>query len=126
MWLRTGVQLLLASVALLACSLVGSQQECTARQWLDTAIVAERATLEDVKPRYLRMVEIATVPATAQPGVIAWIDDEIARVRAKAQPHDQVWYFREEKCARCGWYREGYALVRGCTVIDEITLSDDM
>lgn len=47
-------------------------------------------------------------------------------MRAKAQPNDELWYFREEKCPGCGWYREGYALIRGCSIIDEITLSDAM
>ena len=125
MRLRTGIQLLLTSVGLLACSSTG-QDQCAARQWLAAAIVARRATLADVKPKYLSIVEIEAIPDAAQAGVVAWVDDEVARLRAKAQPHDQVWYFREEKCPGRSWYREGYALARGCTVVDEITLSDDM
>lgn len=126
MHLRAHLQTLLASVGLLACTSAGRQDECTARQWLGTATVARRTTLDDVKPKYLSMVQIASIPDGAQPGVVAWIDEEVTRVRAKAQPQDEVWYFREEKCPGCGWYREGYALVRGCTVVDEITLRDDM
>ena len=88
--------------------------------------VTKRATLDEVKPKYLSIVETATIPEVAQTGVVAWIDNEIERFRAEAQPNDEVWYFREEKCPGCRWYREGYALVRGCIVVDEITLSDDM
>jgi hypothetical protein len=54
------------------------------------AIVAGRETLDDVKPKYLSIIEIGTSPEAAQPGVVAWIDEEVARVRAKAQPEDEV------------------------------------
>ncbi len=82
--------------------------------------------MADVKPRYFSIVEIDTIPDAAHDGVEAWIDEEIRRVGAKAEPDDELWYFREEKCPGCGWYREGYVLIRGCAIVDEIILSDDM
>lgn len=114
---------------LLMCSTFGCISQrvpCTSRTRLAAAAEARRATLGDVKPRYLSIVEMDTVPAGARGGVEAWVDQEIGRVRAKAQPNDELWYFREEKCSGCGWYRAGYALIRGCVIVDEITLSDDM
>ncbi len=67
-----------------------------------------------------------TLPEAARAGAMKWIDDEIARVSGKRQSGDELWHFREEKCDHCQWYREGYALIRGCEIVDEITISDDM
>lgn len=124
-----GVRRAYALSLLLACLAFGCTARpapCPATAWLATAVEAKRATLDDVKPRYLSMVGIETVPAGARAGVEAWVDEEVRRVRAEAQPNDALWYFRVEKCAGCGWYREGYALIRGCAVVDEITLLDAM
>ncbi len=113
-------------LSLLGCRATVPDTGCNAREWLATAVVAKRATLDEVKAKYLSIIDIGSVPAAAQPGVVSWIDEEVRRLHEKAQPRDEVWYFREEKCPRCGWYREGYALIRDCMVVDEITLSDDM
>ncbi|HEX3577927.1 MAG TPA: hypothetical protein VHY33_05115 [Thermoanaerobaculia bacterium] len=74
----------------------------------------------------MKIVDIGTVPAAAQAGVVKWIDDEVLRLSAKRLPGDELFYFREEKCDKCHWFREGYVLIRGCDVVDQITLSDDM
>jgi hypothetical protein len=90
---------------------------------------AKLAQMADVKPRYLKEValeKMPSLPEEARAGVVAWIDSEVTRVSAKQQPGDELWYFREEKCPNCHWYREGYALIRGCEVVDEITIRDDM
>jgi len=88
--------------------------------------VAKRSGLAEIKKTYLEDVGLETLPEAARPGVVAWVDGEVARLQSKETAGDEVWYFREEKCPGCGWYREGFALVRGCTVIDEVTLKDDM
>jgi len=55
-----------------------------------------------------------------------WIDDQVADFRRKLAPGDQVWFYREEKCDHCGWYREGYLGVRGCAVVAELNTLEDM
>jgi hypothetical protein len=113
------------SLALILAS-CASPPHCTAREWLSAAVVAKRSAFVEIKKKYLKDVELEALPEAARPGVVAWVDGEIARVQSKEQAGDELWYFREEKCPDCGWYREGFALVRGCNVIDEITLKDDM
>jgi len=103
-----------------------SRPSCSAREWLSSAVVAKRSAFVEIKKQYLEDVDLETLPEAARPGVVAWVDGEIARVHSKEKAGDELWYFREEKCPGCGWYREGFALVRGCNVIDEITLKDDM
>ena len=105
---------------------ISHRVSCASRDRLAAAAEAHRATIDDVKPRYLSIVEIDTLPASARHGVEAWADSEIRRVRTKVQPTDELWYLREEKCSGCGWYRESYALIRGCAIVDEITLREDM
>jgi hypothetical protein len=117
----------LATIALaLIVASCSSRPRCNAREWLSSAVVARRAALADVKNKYLKDVELKTLPEAARAGVLAWVDSEVARFQSKETAGDELWYFREEKCPGCGWYREGFALVRGCTVVDEITLKDDM
>jgi hypothetical protein len=113
------------ALALIVAS-CSSRPRCHVREWLSSAVVAKRASFEDVKNKYLKDVELETLPEAARPGVVAWVDGEVARVQSRETAGDELWYFREEKCPGCGWYREGFALVRGCTVVDEITLKDDM
>jgi hypothetical protein len=67
--------------------------------------------------------DLAGAPKEAMQG---WIDGQVALLKAKLQPGDQVWFYREEKCDRCGWYREGYIVVRGCSAVAELTTSDEM
>src|SRR5438477_3164255 len=31
--------------------------------------------------------------------------EETAKLKSKLQPGDQVWFYREEKCSGCGWFR---------------------
>lgn len=115
-----------ASLMLCAGCASRMQGTCDAKEWLGRIVVAKRAAIDDVKPKYLSIVDFATLPDASKPGVLEWIDGEVRRIQAEARPGDEVWYFREEKCRGCRWYREGYALIRGCTVVDEVTLSDDM
>jgi hypothetical protein len=112
-------------IALIVAS-CASRPRCSAREWLSSAVVAKHAAFSEIKKQYLGDVELETLPEAARPGVVAWVDREIARVLSKQVAGDELWYFREEKCPGCGWYREGFALVRGCDVIDEITIEDDM
>ena len=112
--------------ALLACASCASSPQCPARTWLNTTVESHRAQLEGIRDHYLTLVDINSVPVAARAGVIEWVDKEIARLRAERQEGDEVWYFREEKCSGCKWYREGYALVRGCRIVDDVTLTDDM
>lgn len=109
-----------------ACASVPQAGPCEAKEWLGTIRVAKRASIADVKPKYLSIVDIKTAPAAAKEGVLQWIDVELRRIENEIRPSDEIWYFREEKCPGCGWYREGYSLIRGCTIVDEITLSDDV
>ena len=102
---------------------------CEARDWLSHAMTAKPTTYDDIERQYLREVNLdamPTLPPEAREGVMAWIHGEIRRVQGKQRAGDELWYFREEKCPGCHWYREGLALVRGCTVVDEIVISDDM
>jgi hypothetical protein len=116
--------------ALLALTLVGcsaiKRSDCPATEWLRSTTVAKRAVIADIRPKYLSLVDLSGLPEPAREGVFAWIDTEVARLESKIRTGDELWYFREEKCLGCGWYREGYALVRGCIVVDEATLSDEM
>jgi hypothetical protein len=114
-----------AALALIVTS-CASQPRCTAREWLSSAVLARPAAFAEIKKQYLEDVKLETVPEAARPGVVAWVDGEISRVHSKERAGDQLWYFREKKCPDCGWYREGFALVRDCSVVDEITLKDDM
>jgi hypothetical protein len=85
--------------------------------------------MSDVKPRYLKVVALDGMPGLPQEarvGLMKWIDTEVARLSSKQQLGDELWHFREEKCPHCHWYREGYALVRACEVLDEITIADAM
>jgi|SRR6185436_10659490 len=120
--MRTLVTIALALIVA-SCA---AQPRCIARDWLSFAVVAKRADFVEIKKQYLHDVKLQTLPEAARPGVVAWVDGEIARVQSKEAAGDELWYFREEKCPGCGWYREGFALVRGCRVVDEITLKDDM
>lgn len=125
--MRSAACLLLLCV--LSCISSRSQEQgCAARAWLDDTVESRRAQLDEVRARYLKDVEpdLAGVPAEARVGVVEWIDDEVSRLSGQYRPGDELWYFREEKCPGCGWYRSGYALVRGCEVVDEIIISDEM
>jgi hypothetical protein len=102
---------------------------CVSRERLASARTSRLSSYSDIRGRYLaaaKLDETKTLPEAARQGVIVWIDNEIARLRGKEKAGDELWYFYEEKCPRCGWYREGLALIRGCTVVDEIAIRDDM
>jgi hypothetical protein len=99
---------------------------CAAHVRINGAVEFRRSTFDEIKPRYLKTVDIDSLPAVARRGVIDWVDKEVARLSAERKTGDEIFYFREEKCANCHWFREGYILIRGCDIVDEITLSDDM
>lgn len=121
---------LVMTLVLIAASCASQKaSSCGSRDWLASAHTSRPSSYSDIRERYLaavRLDDMKTLPEAARQGVIAWIDDEIARLRGKQQAGDELWYFYEEKCPGCGWYREGLALIRGCTVVDEITIRDDM
>lgn len=116
-------------LALAACASSATNVECSSREWLAAIPEASHAQLSEIKPRYLKVIDLdgePKLPESARGGAVKWIENEIARVSSKRQPGDELWHFREEKCDHCHWYREGYALIRGCEIVDEITISDDM
>ncbi len=117
---------ILLVLSALSCASGPAADRCSVKAWLNTALQAQRSQFEDIKPRYLKIVDIETVPEAARPAGIEWIDKEVAKLSAEQKPGDELWYFREDKCSGCHWYREGYVLVRGCEVVDELTLSDVM
>jgi hypothetical protein len=123
--MRTLIFILTLSMA--ACvSSQPSNTECPSRAWLKGTVESHLSRFEEIKPRYLKVIDIDTVPAAARSGVLAWIDDQVRRISEQRVPGDELWHFREEKCTGCHWYREGFALIRDCNVVSEITLADDM
>jgi hypothetical protein len=125
---RCLLRTLLIAIVLFSAS-CASQGKCGAREWLARAEVSHPSSYSAIRKQYLasvRLDEMKTLPEAARQGVIAWIDGQIDRLKRQQQAGDELWYFNEEKCPRCGWYREGLALVRGCDVVDEITIKDDM
>ena len=114
------------TVLMMAYACAAVPPKCAARNRLSHAERSHLASVSEIKPRYLSLVKIETINEPGRTGVIEWVDREIAKLRQRMLPGDEVWYFREEKCPNCHWYREGYALIRGCRVVEEITLNDDM
>src|SRR3954453_13954367 len=101
-------------------------ENCAAHVRLKNAIDSRHSTFEEIKSRYLKKVDVDSVPQRARGSVVEWIDKEIARLSMERRAGDELWYLREEKCNNCHWFREGYVLIRGCEIVDEIILSDDM
>jgi hypothetical protein len=123
-----GIPIVLLFTLLASCKSTSAAPSCPSKDWLASAVTARQSSFAEIKTIYLQHADLEhkKLPQSARDGVIAWIDNEISKLRAKQEPGDQLWYFREEKCQGCYWYREGLALVRACRVIDEITISDDM
>jgi hypothetical protein len=117
---------LLLVLCLASCASSRSNIPCAAKDWLDASVESHLADIGDIKTRYLKIVDLQSVPVAARAGVVEWIDNEVNKLAAQQKAGDQLWYFREEKCPGCHWYREGFALVRGCEIVDTVTLNDDM
>jgi|SRR5947199_9741004 len=120
---------LIVILALSMTACVSSQRSnsaCTSREWLKGTLESHLSRFEDIKPQYFKIIDIDNVPTAARSEVIKLIDREVSRLSALRLPGDELWYFREEKCNGCHLYREGFALIRDCNVVSEITLADDM
>jgi hypothetical protein len=110
-------------VALFAgsCAAVRSSQSCS--EPVDHSTLVRSVTLEQIRAEYLSQVEAETLPAAPRHALEEWIDTELRKLAATMKPHDEIWYYKYEKC--CGWYRGGYYLIRGeCIVADLNTLED--
>jgi hypothetical protein len=88
--------------------------------------LVRRVTLAEVKRDWLAGMEIGTLPAEAQAGVIQSVEKSIETFRMKTLPTDELWTYRFEKCPGCRWYTEGVVALRGSCIEAELTLRDDM
>lgn len=85
-----------------------------------------KVTLAEAKRNWIAAMELETLPPQAQAGVIKGLDDSIEEFRAKTLPTDELWMYRYEKCAGCGWYTEGLVALRGSCIEANLTMKDDM
>jgi len=72
----------------------------------------------------LTEMELESLPQAAQEYVRKQMSDDFDRLVAKKQPADGLWRYRLEKC--CGWYTEGFRVLRGCETVAELVTSDEM
>ena len=113
---------LLASSAFWSCAPV-ARFRCGNGEFNSSSLI-RRVSFAQIRAEYLQEVEAATLPPEPRKGIEAWIDDQIAALRSRIQPGDEIWYYKYEKC--CGWYRAGYVALRvGCSVF-EINTREDM
>lgn len=66
------------------------------------------------------------LPPEGRAAIANLFDEEFERLAAAETRGDQIWFWREEKCPGCGWYRDGYAAIRDCRVTYRFTASDEM
>jgi hypothetical protein len=88
--------------------------------------LVRKVTLAEVKRSWLAELELGTLPPEAQAGGIKWVDDARDKFYAKTLPTDDLWTYRFEKCAGCGWYTEGVVALRESCIAAELTTKDDM
>lgn len=118
---RLALALILSSTVM-SCVSVGPAR-CGDGEFTPETLI-RRVSLDQIRAEYLEAVEAATLPPEPRRGVEAWIDDQIASMRSRIRPGDEIWYYKYEKC--CGWYRAGYVAIRsGCPVF-EINTREDM
>jgi hypothetical protein len=97
---------------------------CVARVWRSSLALSKPSELSDIKRQYIENEKIERFSDEIRSRLVRQLDNQVAHLLAARRPGDELWYFRERKCAGCGWYGEGFALVRGCDVIDKINFSD--
>jgi hypothetical protein len=85
-----------------------------------------KVTLAEAKRDWIAAMELETLPPEARAGVIKSVEESIEKFRAETLPTDQLWTYRYEKCAGCGWYTEGVIALRGSCIGAELTMKDDM
>ena len=85
-----------------------------------------KVTLGEAKRNWVAAMELETLPPEAQAGVIKSVEDSIEKFRTKTLPTYELWTYRYEKCAGCGWYTEGVVALRGSCIGADLTMKDDM
>ena len=85
-----------------------------------------KVTLADAERRWLAQMELETIPAEARAKVIESTKESLAEFESQTLPTDELWIYRYEKCAGCGWYTEGLVALRESCIAAELPMKDDM
>jgi hypothetical protein len=88
--------------------------------------LARRVNVDEISTAFMRSPELADLSGESRDAAQKWIDGEVSKLVSKLQPGDQVWFYREEKCNQCGWFREGYVAIRGCEFVAELNTLEEM
>lgn len=91
---------------------------------IETSNLIRRVRIDDVARETKLALEVDTVTGEARDALVEWVDQQAEDLRSQIQPGDELWLYRMEKC--CGWYREGYALIRGHCLVADFNIREDM